>query len=249
MREVIEAAEAAGAPLQISHVGGMCAFGQMESAISMIDRHKANGMDLGFDCYPYNAFCTSIGSAVFDDGFLADVGRDDAGYGDLEVASGSHRGERCTKDSFLALRKAEPEALMVAHLMDETEVDRAVGHPGCLIASDGVYRDGQGHPRGAGTFPRLIREYVINKKLLSLEEALRKITCAPAKRYGFDKGTLSIGADADITIFDLNKIRDGATFMDSGKEPEGIETVILGGRTALAGGKIVDGTLGKSIRA
>ena len=248
LEEAIDAAQSGGTPLQISHIGGMCAFGQMERAISLIDAHKAKGMDLEFDCYPYYAFCTTIGSAVFDDGFLDDLGRGDKSYGDLEIASGTHRGERCTKESFEAVRKAEPDALVVAHLMDEKEVDLALSHPGCLIASDGLYKGGQGHPRGAGTFPRLIREYVLNKKMLSLEEAVRKITYAPAKRFGLEKGTLSVGADADVTIFDLSKIKDGATFMESTKEPSGIEYVILEGKTALKKGRIVNDRLGKSVR-
>jgi N-acyl-D-amino-acid deacylase len=169
LEEIIGAAKSVDAPLQISHIGGMCAFGQIESAISMIDRHKAEGADLMFDCYPYYAYCTTIGSAVFDGEFLSDFGHSDKSYSDLEIASGTHRGERCTKESFRAIRESEPEALVVAHLMNEDEVDKAVSHPGCIIASDGIYTDGQGHPRGAGTFPRFIREYVINKKALSLE--------------------------------------------------------------------------------
>ena len=248
LKEVIGAAEKSGAPLHISHIGGMCAFGQMESAISLIDSYKANGMDLEFDCYPYYAFCTTIGSAVFDDGFLNDLGRGEEAYYDLEIASGAHKGERCSKESFLAIRKAEPGALVVAHFMDEEEVDSAISHPGCLIISDGIYKDWQGHPRGAGTFPRFIREYVQNKKTISLEEALFKITYGPAKRLGLKKGTLSIGADADVTIFDKNKIKDNATFMESVKEPEGIEYVIIGAKTALKKGRIIEDRLGKPIR-
>jgi len=248
VREMIDAAGRTGAALQISHVGGMCAFGQMERAISLIDSGRADGMDLEFDCYPYYAYCTAIGSAVFDDGFLEDLGLDDDSYGSLEVASGAHRGERCTKESFHAIRKAEPEALLVAHFMNEAEVDMAIRHPGCIVISDGIYSNGEGHPRGAGAFPRFIREYVVNKRMLGVEEAVRKAAYAPAKRFGLKKGTLSPGADADITIFDLNEIKDGSTYAEPVKAPDGVEYVIIGGKTALKKGHIIDGKLGKAIK-
>lgn len=248
LMELIESAEVHNAPLQISHISSMCSFGQMERALSIVDSYRSRGMDIGFDSYPYYAYCTYIGAALFDDGFLKKYGLGDEGYSRLEIASGSHSGTRCTKELFQEVRRTEPKAFVVAHLLNEAEVDMAVSHPAGMVISDGIYSNGQGHPRGSGTFPRLIREFVKNKRLLSLESAIEKITWLPAERYGLRKGTLGIGADADITIFEFDRIRDGASFMEPLKEPEGISYVLIGGEIALSKGMINNGSLGRAIR-
>ena len=247
--ELINYSKSTGAALQISHVSSMCSFGQMEETLSIIDYHRSQGMDIGFDSYPYYAFCTFIGSACFDEGFLEKYDLDDDSYSKLLMASGDLAGKRCTKDTFKEQRSKDPKALVIAYLLGEKEVDMAITHPGSIIVSDGLYNNGQGHPRGSGTFPRLINEYVNKKKLLTLETAIEKITYLPAKRMGLlPKGTLSLGADADITIFDLNKIEDGSTYLEPVNKPLGIEYVIIGGEIALKHGNIVNSKLGKSIR-
>ena len=117
--------------------------------------------------------------------------------------------------------------------MREDEVDMAFQHPKTIVASDGILNNGNGHPRAAGTFPRFIREYVLNKKIISLYDAVSKMTYLPAKRFGIEKGTLSIGADADIVIFDLDNIQDRASFEKPLQDPEGIEYVFVQGKLAL----------------
>jgi N-acyl-D-amino-acid deacylase len=217
VEEIIDYAALTGARIQISHLSSMCSFGSMEEAISLIDSSRSNGLDVGFDGYPYYAFCTTIGSAVFDEGFL-----DKYRYGD---------------------------EYFVADLLNAAEVDRCITHPASVVVSDGLYSNGQGHPRGSGTFPKLIREYVVEKKLLSLEDAVEKITWLPAKRIGLlGKGSLKIGSDADITVFDLSEIRDGATYQEPRRAPQGIEYAVIGGVTAMKHGEIIHRRLGKSIR-
>jgi N-acyl-D-amino-acid deacylase len=153
------------------------------------------------------------------------------------------------KETFYALRKKDPGSLVVADLLNAAEVDQCIVHPAAVVVSDGLYSNGQGHPRGSGTFPRLIREYVIEKKLLSLEDAIEKITWLPAERMGLTgKGSLKPGSDADITVFDLTRIRDGATYEEPRNAPEGVEYAVIGGEIALKHGEIVNRRLGKSIR-
>jgi len=249
VEELIAYAAETGAKLQISHLSSMCSFGSMEEAISIIDSSRSKGLDVLFDGYPYYAFCTAIGSAVFDEGFLKKYNYGDEYYARLQVDPGYLQGKEMNKSVFYALRKSDPGALVVAHLLNGEEVDQCIIHPASVVVSDGLYHNGQGHPRGSGTFPRLIREYVIEKKLLTLEDAIEKITCMPAKRMGLsEKGSLKIGSDADITIFDLNKIKDGATYQEPLKQPDGIEYVIINGKIALSGGKIINDRLGKSVR-
>jgi len=249
IEEILSYATETGAKLQISHLSSMCSFGSMDEAISIIDSSRSEGLDVLFDGYPYYAFCTSIGSAVFDEGFLEKYHYGDEYYARLQVEAKYLQGKEMNKDAFLALREKDPEALVVAHLLNGEEVDRCITHPAGIVVSDGLYNNGQGHPRGSGTFPKLIREYVIEKKLLTLEDAIEKITWMPAKRMGLSgKGSLKIGADADITIFDLNKIKDGATYQEPRKHASGIEYVIINGEIALKSGEIIKNRLGRSVR-
>ena len=238
-----------GARLQISHLSSMCSFGSMSEAISIIDSCRSKGMDILFDGYPYYAFCTAIGSAVFDEGFLDKYRYGDEYYARLQVDAGYLQGKEMDREEFYKIREKDPGALVVAHLLNGEEVDLCITHPAGIVVSDGLYSNGQGHPRGSGTFPKLIREYVVERKLLTLEDAIEKITWLPAQRMGLrGKGSLKPGSDADITIFDLNEIRDGATYLEPLKPPAGIEYVIINGRIALAGGEIKNTRLGRSVR-
>lgn len=246
VKELIDATKGRAA-LQISHLSSMCSFGQMEEALSLIDASRSKGYDIAFDSYPYYAYCTFIGSAVFDEGFLEKYKLGKDAYSRIEIASGSYAGTQCDEELFLHIRNTEPQALAIAHLLDEKEVDLSVLHPAGMTASDGLLVGGMGHPRASGTFPRFINEYVNNKKLLSLEEALRKITSMPAIRYGLDKGTLSIGVDADITVFSP-LLKDNASFTEPLRSPSGIRNVIVSGKLALAEGQIVNGRLGRAVR-
>ena len=137
---------------------------------------------------------------------------------------------------------------MIAHVMKENEVESALKHPRTAIASDGILNEGNGHPRAAGTFPRILGYYARDRKLFSLFDAIRKMTLLPSERLGIDKGHLSIGADADITVFDPDKIVDTADFGNPLSPPHGIEYVIIGGKLALVEGKIIRGDLGRAVR-
>jgi len=124
----------------------------------------------------------------------------------------------------------------------------AFRHPGVMLGSDGITDNGRGHPRCAGTFPRFIAEFV-KKGDLSLYRAIEKMTAMPAKRLNLKKkGHLGVGADADVTIFNYDAIRDRATFVQPDLPPEGIEYVLLGGEVVLEQGKILNATRGRALR-
>lgn len=232
-------------PVQVSHIGSMAAYGQMEDFLAFVDYHSANGLDIAMDTYPYNAFSTMIGATTYDEGFLE---RYNTSYESIEIAEGKYKGKRCSANTFKELREHAPDTLTVGHVMREDEVDMAIAHPNVFIASDGILHNSQGHPRAAGTFPRLIHEYVKKKKILSLYQAIEKMTYLPAKRFGINKGTLSIGADADITIFDYNRIRDKATFKEPVGGPDGIRYVIINGEIALKDSEILNYSAGKFVK-
>ena len=125
----------------------------------------------------------------------------------------------------------------------------AFADPGVMVGSDGLIDNGHGHPRAAGTFPRFLAEFV-RKGDISLYDGIEKMTAVPAKRLGLShKGRLNVGADADVVIFDLEKIKDGvATFDDPMIPPTGIDYVFIGGEIAAKDCKIVKGDLGTALR-
>ena len=116
-----------------------------------------------------------------------------------------------------------------------------------MIASDGLIRNGGGHPRAAGTFPRVLGKYVREEKVISMYDALKKMTVLPAERMGFSKkGRLELGCDADITVFDPETISDGATFTEL-KAPKGIVSVMIGGEIVLENGSVLNDRKGTFI--
>ena len=132
--------------------------------------------------------------------------------------------------------------------MNEEEIAAAIANPNGMVASDGIINHGNGHPRAAGTFPRVLGKYVREDKVVSMVDALRKMTLEPAKRLGLEasKGQIAVGADADITIFDPQTIIDKADFTHL-EAPVGIEYVLIGGQKAIAEGQKVNDRLGRFI--
>lgn len=234
--EFFEIAKYVNSHFQISHIGSMAGYGQMRKFLNYIQDKIDNGLDIGCDCYPYTAFSTHIGSAVFDDGYIESHGGD---YSKLEVLDGEYKGKRCTKEIFNHLRKNSPDTLVAGHLMVDEDIKIAFQDKNVVVASDGLLSEsGNGHPRAVGTFPKFLRKYVLDDKIMSLSEGVAKITNQPADFYGLKAGTLSIGANGDITIFSLDELKDNATF-DKLISPSGIKYVLVNGSIALKDGEIV----------
>ena len=133
--------------------------------------------------------------------------------------------------------------------MNEEEIAQAITNPIGMIASDGIVNNGMGHPRAAGTFPRVLGKYVREEGKLDLLTALRKMTLEPALRLELQhrKGVIRPGADADLTIFTPETISDGPVFGDIDRPNQGIDYVIVNGTVTVEGQELVDETPGKFI--
>lgn len=248
IEEMIEIQKRIKQRFQISHLSSCSAIGKMKESLDMINSYMDEDPRLNFDTYPYNAFSTEINSTVFDDGCL-DVWKKE--YSDLMLTDEPYKNVRCTEEIFREAREKYPKMLVVAFVMNEDEIAAAVANPKGMVASDGIINHGNGHPRAAGTFPRVLGKYVREENKLSLIDALRKMTLEPAKRVDLDyrKGIIKVGADADITVFDKDTIIDGATFGDLTIPPKGIDYVIVDGKVAVKNNEILNERAGRFIPA
>lgn len=230
-------------PFQISHLSSCSAFGNMTEALNLIQEIHDSGTNIMVDSYPYDAFSTYIGSAVFDEGCFETWGKS---YDAIMLTEEPYKGIYCDKELFEKVRKEYPRMLVVANVMNEEEIIEALNHPLVMAASDGIYRNHSGHPRGAGTFPRIIGRFVRDMEVMEFFDAVYKMTHMPAKRLQLNKkGIIKAGYDADITIFNYDTIIDKATFQEPQLRPEGIDYVIVDGRLAVEKGKTVNNTSGR----
>ena len=244
--ELIEVAKRTGLPVQMSHMGSNAAMGYMEEALELLREARAEGVDIEADCYPYAAFSTDIGTSVFDEGCFENWGKS---YEDILLIQDPYRNVRCDEELFKRVREEYPDMAVVAFVMNEEEVSMALAEDFVFVASDGGIEKGQGHPRSAGTFPRVLGKYVREEQVLTLIEALKKMSLMPAKRLGLStKGAIKEGFDADLVIFDPETVSDRATFTEPTLAPLGIMEVFIAGERALKDQEILHARLGRSIR-
>ena len=243
VEEMVKLSEAIPQKFQISHLSSCSAIGKMKESLDCINKAMETNPKLNYDTYPYNAFSTSMGSAVFEDGCLETWGKD---YDSILLTDDPYKNVYCTEEIFKKVRAEYPGMLAVAFVMNEDEIAAAIANKNGMVASDGIINNGNGHPRAAGTFPRVLGKYVREDKVVSMVDALRKMTLEPAKRLGLDsvKGELAVGADGDIVIFDPETIMDKADFTHL-EGPVGIDYVLIGGKCAIAEGKKVNDRLGR----
>jgi N-acyl-D-amino-acid deacylase len=132
-------------------------------------------------------------------------------------------------------------ASMVFHGMGEPDVKNIMKYPFNMFASDAsirVYKSGVPHPRGYGTNARVLGKYVREEKVISLEEAIRRMTSLPAQKFGFrDRGLLREGMAADIVVFDAAAVTDKATYADPHQYSEGFRFVVVNGQVVVDNGQ------------
>ena len=243
MQEVIANAASTGAPLHIVHANSMSLWNI--GVLDLIEGARRQGIDITTEAYPYTAASTNVASTIFDPGWRE---RLRISYEDLQL---QETGERLTAATFDKYRTEG--AIVIIHMMKPDWIEHAMKTPFVMIASDGMPYAPGAHPRSAGTFSRVLGRYVREQKVMSLMDALGKMTLMPAKRLQEvapqmrNKGRLQIGKDADITVFNPNLIIDTATFEDDLSFSKGVEHVLVNGQFVVRSGKTVDVRPGKAI--
>lgn len=262
--EAIRIGEAAGVGVQISHhkASGRAAWGLVSPSLARIDAAQRQGLDVHADQYPYTAGSTVL-SAVASDGRLG------GGAGalmpeDVVIASATGHPEWEGKSIAVLMREFDqdlattlgrllsetPGATVVLHSMNEADVQTVMRHPSTMIGSDGLPTlAGKPHPRLYGTFARVLGHYARDLSVLSLPDAIYRMTGFSAAKFGLkDRGVLKEGAFADLVLFDPATIIDRGTFEDPKQSPAGIRTVFVNGQPVFEDGRVTDARPGRALR-
>ena len=245
LEEVLAVAAVTGAPLHVVHLNstGMRAVPQL---LEMISGARERGLDVTTECYPYTAGMTKIESALFDEGWQDHYGID------YEQLMRPDTGEYLNSNSFAKYR--EEGGWVIAFSTPEVSMSAAVQSPLTMIATDSIIENGKGHPRTAGSYTKVLGDYVRNKGELELSEAISKMTIMPARRLEnrspsfLKKGRVKVGADADLAVFNPDIVIDQSTYTDPTKPPIGMNHVIVNGIPVVANGQLEPGAYpGKGI--
>ena len=230
VEEVIGASAISGAPVHIVHINSTC----LKDSLSLVEGARGHGIDVTTEAYPYIAGMTAINSAIFNPGWREKLGID---YNNL-VLPGS--GEHLTKERFEGLHNSNATQWVLIFANTQQIVDELIPNPLIMIASDGA----EGHPRNAGTYSRVLAQYVREKKSLTWMEGLRKMTLMPAQMLERStpdakrKGRIQEGADADIVVFDPDTIADRSTFQKPMEPSVGVHYLLVGGAVLIDDGKM-----------
>lgn len=246
LQELLANVAVSRASLHFAHVTSIMIDGTAR-ALEIMRAARDHGLDVTTEMYPYTAAMTEIESPIFEPGWQNRMG---ISYGDLQWVA---TGERLTEATFAKYRR--DGGLVIIHFIPETALLAALKDPNVLIASDGLMENGKGHPRGAGTYSRVLGHYVRDTRDLSLDDALGKMTILPAKRLEKHvpmmrrKGRVQVGADADLAIFDPRQIIDRATFERPAMPSEGMRYVIVNGTFVVRDGAVVQSAYpGRAVR-
>jgi N-acyl-D-amino-acid deacylase len=259
LKEAIRIGQEAGVPVQISHhkAVGKPNWGRVADSLALLGAAREAGLDIDSDVYPYTAFSTILGPLLpevdrFPDTPVLIVGTrfDQSLIGRWAQDVAAERGQtllECAKE----INQSEEGAVTVVGFgMCQEDVDAVLKHPHTMVGSDGIESDsGSPHPRAYGTFARVLGEYVRERGVVTLEEAIHKMTGQSAAKFRLtDRGEIAVGRFADITVFDPRTIADMATYEEPRQHPAGIEHVLINGRVVVEGGVQRDVRPGRVLR-
>lgn len=248
--EAISIGRDAGLPVQLSHhkAAGPRNWGKVVDSLAKVDAANAAGADITLDVYPYTAGSGPM-AQYFNlerlDAELAEVIRFASCpafrhyEGRMAVDLAAERG--VTASDIIREVLTAPEGqhtICIQFIIDEADIATNLAHPLVMVGSDGIPDlDGRPHPRLFGTFPRVLSHYVRDERVLSLEEAVRRMTSLSCDRFGLaDRGRIVEGGFADLVLFNAATVVDNATYDDPKQEPTGIDLVVVNGRVACRDG-------------
>ena len=264
--EALEIGERAGVPVQISHhkAAGRENWGSVESSLQLVEDARERGISVHADQYPYTAGSTILSAVAETLATGADSPIGELATGDVVVASTRSHPEwegrslddladelgLAPEDVAEAILSLEPGATAIIHSMDEADVRTVMAHESTMIGSDGLPTlDGAPHPRLYGTFARVLGRYARDEGVLTVPEAVRRMTALSAGAFGLaDRGVVAPGAVADLVVFDPDEIIDVGTYDDPKHPPRGIHHVFVGGREVVSGGEHTGARPGPVIR-
>jgi N-acyl-D-amino-acid deacylase len=254
VREAIAIGERAKLPVQITHIklGTVGMWGKAPEVVSLVEAARKRGVDVTADVYPYLAWSSNLKVLVpnkqWTDPASVKEALDDIGGGhNIQITRlprfPQYVGKRIDEiakaegmsevDLYIRI-VADDDAGVIGHTMAEPDLRMFLQQPWTMVASDGGI--GVSHPRGAGTFPRVLGRFVRDEHWLSLPEAIKKMTSMPAGRLGLkDRGVLRVGMKADLVVFDPAVIVDRSTFEEPRLRARGIYYVFANGELVLPG--------------
>lgn len=267
IREAIKIGREAGIPVQISHIkmGNKSVWNRSGEAIELINETKLSGQDITADAYPYTAWASTITVLVpnrkHDDPAEVQIGIDALGGPDKVLITSclafpEYEGK--TLEQAAVLAGSTPAATyieivkkggagIIGYGMNEADVKAFYQTPWVMVSSDGGI--GSRHPRGTGTFTRVLGRFVRENKWLTLETAVRKMSAMPAARLGLkDRGLVKKGLKADLVLFDPATVIDKATFVEPQQFSEGIKHVFVNGMKVWDGEKVTGNLSGLILR-
>jgi len=266
VEETIKIGEEAGCSIEISHhkVSGQENWGKSVESLNTIDEARSRGLNVHSDQYPYNAGSTSLFALVQNNAFTTGDGGMGSQTGDKVTIAGSSvdpslvgktLGDLCDEfdlpeqEAAQKILKTDPGIFIVTEGMVEDDIARILAHPTTMIGSDGVPLPGNPHPRLYGCFPRVLGKYSREDGVISMEEAIHKMTGLSAEKANLnDRGLIKPGLNADIVIFDEDTIIDKATYDNPRVYPEGIIHVFVDGELSVKNGKQTEVRAGKVAR-
>jgi dihydroorotase/N-acyl-D-amino-acid deacylase len=260
--EALEIGRKADIPVVLTHhkVVGQPMWGSSSRTLAMVDSARAAGTDVMIDQYPYTPELADSVLAGIEDNIINDRGGNDLSRVQLARVGWDESLEGLTLRDWAVRDGLDPtpatgarlviEAVRrggasgIYHAMSDEDVDAIMAHPQTMIGSDGrlvALGDGHPHPRWYGTFPRVLGHYVRERGLLTLEQAVRKMTAMPAERIGLrERGQVRVGWFADLVVLDPDVVIDRGTFQDPHQYPAGIDWVLVNGRVAVEDGSFTD---------
>lgn len=267
VKEAIDLAEGSGVRLQLSHhkAHGRNNWGKVKASLSLVDDALVRGVEVALDQYPYPAGSTVLSAIVQNGGVSGENSRlGTLDPEDLVLSKFSpfphYEGKSLgtiMKDRGLSRALAaewvlseDPDAWVIVFAMCEEDIETVMRHPKTLFGSDGIpTRTGKPHPRLYGTFPRILGRYVRERGVLSLGEAISRMTRLSAEQFQLaQRGAVLPGYFADLVLLHPEAVLDEASYEDPRQAPRGIPYVLVNGRFAVDNGQVMESRSGRLLR-